>query len=175
VTQDYSTRILTTDDWWKFSTIRLEALQKFPQFFLSSYETEIRQTPEEWRDWLNQQGKCVVGLYADKALVGIQGVFTWRKDATGATGVVASSCIKPEHQGRGLADKLYESCIEWALGYPPWKKLIVSHREGNEASRRAILKRGFQLTGKAAISWPDGSIADEYNYELDLERLRGTS
>ena len=170
--ESYHIRALTPDDWKEFSTIRLEALLKYPQFFSSNYVRESKQTEVEWKDWLDQKGKCVFGLYQGKDLIGITAVFTWRDDPCQKTAILAASYIKPEHQGKGLSEKLYKARIDWAVDYAPWKKMIVSHRDGNETSRRANQKWGFILVEKRPKFWPDGITADEYHYELNLEELR---
>ncbi len=166
-------RPLVAQDWESFSTLRLQALQECPGVYGSSYEAEVQHTPDEWRDWLSGQGKCVFGLYAGDDLIGITGVFTSRHDPSGCTGVMAASYIKPACRGRGLSAMLYKARIDWAIGHAPWKKLCVAHREGNEASRRANQKWGFVYTETdMEMIWPDGAKVARLDYELDLEKLR---
>jgi RimJ/RimL family protein N-acetyltransferase len=63
--------------------------------------------------------------------------------------------------------------IDWAKNYPSFKRLVISHRDGNEASRRANQAFGFKFIGKELIEWPDGGKAFDHTYELDLNLLRG--
>ena len=172
VFEGYAIRLLTVDDWRVFSLIRLEALQKFPSMFGSSYEKEKFYTEEEWKSWFLEKGRCFFGLYHGQSLIGITGAITAKNDPSESSGLMVASYIKPDYQGRGLSALLYKARIEWALDYLPWKKLIVAHREGNESSRRANQKCGVRLIGKESKTWPDGEIADEYVYELNLEDLR---
>lgn len=81
--------------------------------------------------------------------------------------------IAPEYRGRGLSDLLYSARIEFAKNHTAWKKLAISHRQGNEPSRRAMVGQGFEYKGKKLITWPDGTEDWEWNYEMDLEKLRG--
>jgi len=39
--------------------------------------------------------------------------------------------------------------------HQPFKRLFISYREGNEASRRANQAFGFKYIGKEDIDWPD--------------------
>ncbi len=172
---DYSIRQLSAENWQEFRRIRLEALQTYPSVFLSTYENEKNQPSEWWQDWLSSSRQCAFGLYNGKELVGITGIFTWREDPSGATGVMATSYIKPEHQGKGLSAMLYEARIKRAVGYLPWEKLVISHRTGNEKSRRAMVKAGFKFTHTSQRLWPDGKEELEYHYEMDLSEIRNTA
>ena len=172
MSEDYFTRALTPDDWQEFAAIRLEALQKYPQFFGATYAEESAYTQEQWRDFLGKEGRYFFGLYTDKSFIGITGVVQGKLDPTGATGLMVASYIKQEYQGNRLAEKLYAARIVAALDHLQWKKLVIGHREGNEPSRRANQKWGFCFTHKESRTWPDGTIADDYHYELDLEELR---
>ncbi len=166
----YSIRVLTVDDWQAFSIMRLEALQKYPQFFGSSYEREKAYSSGDWQQWLIRQDACLFGLFDKERIIGITGAITDKYDA--AIGMMIASYIQPEYQGRGLSALLYKARIDWALNYLDWKKLVISHHESNETSRRANQKWGFHFIGKAPRNWPDGTTADDWNYELDLEQLR---
>jgi RimJ/RimL family protein N-acetyltransferase len=166
----FSLRLLTEDDWQTFSALRLSALQECPGVFLSPYAAERDHAPEEWRRWLRHDGKWVFGLFNVTELAGYQGVATyWYDDAVG---IIWGSYIKPDYRGRGLSERLYKACVEKSVETLSWKKLIVSHRDGNEASRSANQKFGFQFTHRDSKDWPDGTTGTESHYELDLERLR---
>ena len=82
--------------------------------------------------------------------------------------------IDPSYRGRCLSKLLYQLRIDWARQHQPFKRLVISHREGNEASRRANQVFGFRYIGKEDIDWPDGVKAPDYLYELDMEALRKT-
>ena len=172
MTEAYSIRRLTPTDWQEFTVIRLESLQQYPQFFGSTYAEEAAYTQENWQNWLARKNGCLFALSHNKQTIGITGAVTLRTDPTGSTGLLIGSYIKPEHQGKGQSEKLYKARIDWAIAYSPWKKLVVSHREGNEPSRRANQKWRFTFTHNESKSWPDGQIEDQVWYELDLAKLR---
>ncbi len=174
MTTDYNItlRALTPEDWDIFRTMRICALKECPGVFLGKYEDAKNFPQEHWQETLDGQGKQVFGLFDNQELIGITAVFTWREDPSGETGVMAMSYIMPEYRGQGFSKLFYKARIEWAIHYRPFKKLAIGHREGNEPSRRAMLDHGFQYTGQDMIEWPDGVEDIEYNYELDLEKLR---
>lgn len=168
-------RPLTPDDTEIFRALRLRALRMHPGYFAAD-PGKAEQEPEEyWRETLNGQGKQVFGLFGDTTLIGITGVFTWREDPSGQTGVMAMSFIEPDYRDHGYSDLFYKTRIDFAKSHKPWKKLVVSHRADNEPSKRAIAKHGFVLTGTKETDWPDGTRDKEYTYELDLEKLRQTN
>jgi len=147
-----SLRALTPDDWEIFRSARLNALKQHPEEYLSSYEAEA-ETPEvRWKETLNGNGKCVVALFDNDRLIGFAAVFTWRGDPTGKSGVLAMDYIEPTYRGRGLSRLLYQGRIDWALDQKQFARLVISHRQGNEASRRANQAFGFEYQGREKIS-----------------------
>ncbi len=86
--------------------------------------------------------------------------------------MIGYSFIEPEYRGQGLADLFYAARLEQAQHHLPWTRIVADHRDGNEASRRMLLKHGFNFTEKAMVDWPDGSKGYECRYELSLETLR---
>jgi RimJ/RimL family protein N-acetyltransferase len=174
---DIVVRALTPTDWLIFRSIRLRALQEHPGVYLSCYKDAVKIPEAEWQETLDGNRKCVFGLFEQasscrRELIGIAAIFTWRDDPTGRTGIMAMDYVDAKHRGRGLARLLYRSRIDWALDQAHLTQLVISHRKGNEASRRAMLSFGFKYQGKHNIRWPDGMDDEEWNYALDLEVLR---
>jgi RimJ/RimL family protein N-acetyltransferase len=169
---DISLRALTPDDWRAFRAVRLQALQESPGVYLTSYETAVKLSEAEWKETLDGNRKCVFGLFASNELIGIAAIFTWRDDPTGSTGILAMDYVDARYRGRGLARLLYQGRLTWATQQEHLTRLVISHRKGNEASRRAMLSFGFEYQGKRTIRWPDGVEEEEWNYAVDLEKLR---
>ena len=168
-----SIHALTFEDLQIFKEMRLRALKSDPDVYFGDFETSSKFSNARWEATLDGQGKQVFGLFDVDRLIGITAVFTYKDDKSGESGMMGMSFILPEYRGKGLSDLLYQARIEWALAYSPFKKLIAGHREGNEPSRKAMLKHGFQFTGKEMVNWPGDMQNYEYKYELDLEALRG--
>lgn len=169
---EISVKALTSDDWQTFRAVRLAALKAHPGVFLRSYEEAIKISESGWKEMLDGNGKCIFGLFENNQLIGLAAVFTWLNDPSGQSGLMAMDYIDAKYRGRHLSRLLYEARINWAINYTPFKRLVTSHREDNEASRRANQAFGFKFIGKELIKWPDGSKALDYKYELDLESLR---
>jgi RimJ/RimL family protein N-acetyltransferase len=168
-----SLRALTPDDWSIFRSLRLQALRETPGAYFSSHESEAKLSEAAWKERLDGNRKCIFGLFdGGNDLIGIAAIFTWRDDPTAQTGILAMDYVDARYRGRGLSRLLYQGRITWAIGQPHLTRLVISHRAGNEASRRAMLSSGFEYRGKRTIHWPDGVDAEEWNYGLDLEALR---
>jgi RimJ/RimL family protein N-acetyltransferase len=162
-------RALDPDDWRIYRDVRLRALDTEPSVFSSNHEKESAYPESEWRAHLDGAGKRVFALFDGDKPVGLTGIFTARTDETGRSAVLAMSYIEPAYRGRGYSRLLYQARIDWARAQPQFERIIVSHRGGNEASRRANQAFGFMLTGKGSKVWPDGQEAEEWHYVLALK------
>ena len=154
------------NEWPLFKEFRLQALEAAPGVFATSYEEAAARSPQEWQATINGHDHEVFGLFDGESLIGITAVFTSRDDPSGQTAILAMSFILPEYRGRGLSRLFYEVRIEWIRRQPQFKRVIVSHRASNEASRRANQHYGFVATGRKPHVWPDGETEDEITYEL---------
>jgi len=172
MSKSIAVRALRPDEWEIFRAIRLKALKAHPGVFLHPYENAVMQGEAYWREMLKGGDKEVFGLFDGVELCGIASVFTWREDPSRETGVFAMDYIDEAHRGRGLMKLLYRARIDWALMQKQFRSLVISHRVGNEASRRAMVAAGFVFKDKNVITWPDGIQDEEWNYTLDLDRLR---
>lgn len=167
-----TTRALTPQDWQTFRRIRLRALREHPDVYLGSYQDSAERTERAWREMLDSKGTCIFGLFDGHAIIGLAAIFTSREDPGGPSGVLAMDYIDPRYRGRRLSRLLYQARINWAKRQLCFTRLVVSHREGNAASRRANQSFAFRLVGKREADWPDGTNAPDCMYELDLTALR---
>jgi len=159
-------RPLDRTEWAVFKNIRLLALQTEPGVFSASYESWETKSPDEWQNLLAGTGHQAFGLFEGIRLIGITGVVTSRED--GRTAILVMSFILPEYREQGLSRFLYDVRLQWIRSRPEFTKVIVSHRESNEASRKANQRHGFQIVKREARKWPDGITEDEIFYELCL-------
>jgi len=161
-------RPLISTEWVEFRDFRLQALQAAPGVFHSSYELEVTNGPEQWQRTLTSPTSRVFGLFDEEHLVGITAVFPSSEDPSGRTAILAMSFILPEYRERGLSRLLYKARLDWIRSQGVFKRIVVSHRASNEASRRAIERHGFLPTRSAPRTWPDGTVEDELFYELQI-------
>lgn len=168
--RDIKIKQLFEQDWQFAKSIRLLALRQNPDVFLDDYDEESQHEDSVWKNQLKITDGATFGLFDDNQIIGITGVFTWKKDISNKTAILAMSFIDSAYRGKGHSKLFYQARIDWAKKQPTFEKIRVSHRAGNEASRAANQSFGFKLKDKEMIEWPDGQKDFEYNYELDLRR-----
>jgi RimJ/RimL family protein N-acetyltransferase len=161
-------RALAPSEWQIFRQFRLNALRASPGVFAMSYEESTLLTPEQWQATIKGATHQVFGLFDSADLIGITAAFGDRDDPTGQTALLAMSFILPPYRGRGFSRMFYDARLAWIRQQPQFRRVIVSHRETNEVSRRANQRYGFVPTHKMSHKWPDEITEDELFYELDV-------
>lgn len=163
-----SIRKLNEDDWRVFSEVRLRALRTDPQVFGSTYERESKFTEAEWRERLQSENSAIFMLFDDQTPIGMTGASVFNEDPSGQSAIFWGSWLAPDFRRKGLSELMYKTRIEWAKARPEIKRIIVSHRASNTASKFANQKHGFVFTRTHEKVWVDGKTEDEVCYELKL-------
>ena len=162
-------RPLVSDEWKILRDFRLHALQTEPGVFSSNFNKEKQYSEDEWKNWLTPTNRCTFGLFNSKEIVGITGIITSQEHPESA--ILIASYIKQEFRGQKLSYLFYKARLSWASERPELKKILVSHRESNEASRRANQTFGFHPTTRQTKTWPDGKTEDQIFYELPTSEI----
>jgi RimJ/RimL family protein N-acetyltransferase len=149
-----------------YKAIRLEALQTEPGMYGNSYAMEAAFTDEQWMDRIMKPGQARFGLYAGDELIGLTGIII--EDEEKGDAYMTQSYIRQEHRGQKLSRLLYEARMAWARANGI-RRLIISHKATNYASKAANQRFGFCYTHSESRTWPDGSTEDNLFYELILK------
>lgn len=163
-----SLRPFRPDEWEAIRAIRLRALKSDPGVFLPSYEDGLAMPDSYWIDLAAQKSSRVFGLYDGETLIGLTSVFTDRDDPSGKTAKLAMSYIDRAYRGRKLSRLYYQARIAWARENG-FSRVVVGHREGNEASRAANQAFGFKYFESEEITFGGGVRAVDHRYELFLK------
>jgi RimJ/RimL family protein N-acetyltransferase len=105
-------RQLTSEDWPLWKSIRLEALEKVPEAFGSSFEDEISRSDADWQDSLAKSD--IFGVFQGNELVGTAGIFYHQQTKLQHKAGLFGVYIQPRCRGLGLAGKLIAIVIEHA-------------------------------------------------------------
>lgn len=159
-------RQVRVDEWEKLKAKRLQALRDTPLFFSSTYEGISAKPDSFWIDMLCNDDERIFGLFDTEMLIGITGIFKSIHDPEGKTALLGMSYIDKEYRGMGLSKLLYQARLDWARE-KGFEKAAVSHREGNEASKAANQKFGFQFIKAVEFEFSNG-MAFDHRYELVL-------
>lgn len=160
-------RALREDEWMILKDLRLKAVRDNPRLFLCTYEQEAARPDADWLDLIRLDDRQVFGLFDGPRLIGLTAVFKFIHDPEGHTVKLGMSYIEPEYRGRGLSRLLYTARLDWARD-KGFKRAIVSHRDGNEASRRANAAFGFAWYESEELEWAGGERDLDHRYELFL-------
>jgi len=95
---------LEKNDWQKFKQIRLEALKKSPDSFLSSFEKESKIADEFWLEQLDQD--IIFGYFTDNEIVGCCGLLLEKKAKIAHTATLVSMYVKDKTRGSGIGLEL---------------------------------------------------------------------
>lgn len=162
---EMSIRLLTKDDWQAWKAIRLEALQNAPEAFGSSYDEEANQSDEEFKSFLNKS--TIFGAFIGHELIGCAGFFTLNQIKMRHRGVLYSLYVRPEHRGKGVADRLVETVIDHAKSRV--MQLHVTCVTTNPTALQLYQKHGFITYGTEPRSLKIGDVFyDEYLMVLGL-------
>lgn len=135
-------------------------------FFGGRVQIEEALTEDDWRARLSGGRHNAVWCLCDGDIpVGLTGVVQQREDADGA--LLVASYIRRPYRGNGYSAQYYQARIDWAREQG-FKYIDVAHRKGNDASRAANQKAGFQYTHTESALWPDGTYDDKVCYRLIL-------
>lgn len=156
------------DEWQALRDMRLRALKEHQSVYTRRYEDEALVTEAEWKERTSQKDGKIFGLFEDWKLIGLTGVFKYIRDADGKSALLGMSYIDSAYRGLGLSRLLYEARLDWARA-AGFERIVVSHKEGNEASRRANAAMGFKPTHIETTTFGDGSVAQQHFYELLLQ------
>ena len=162
-------RQLDVEDWEELRAIRLYGLKSDPESFGSYYEKEVNFKPEQWQAWLSRPYQAIYGLYSDEDIIGLTGIVPLDDTDACDTALLVMSFIKNEYRGHGYSRILFETRINWAQEHAnKFKTLRVTHAEGNEASKRAILAFGFKKVEQKTVTWHDRDSKTLHIYERPL-------
>ena len=160
---------LTSTDWQLYRDIRLRALGSDPRSFGSSFDRENTYSQQEWQSRLDNPDVAVFGLFAGLEIIGVTGISVKREDPAKRWARLWGSWIDPAYRGCGYSDLLYNARLDWARAHPTIEWIEVSHRDGNETSRRANQRHGFVFTHRTPYAWADGGKEDEIFYQLRVK------
>jgi len=161
-------RRLNEEDWHDYKTLRLEAVRLHAGNFCVSYMEEAKKADSDWVGMMSSEQEKYFGLFDEGQMVGIGAVFTARSDASGRTALLVAGYIREAYRGHGYSKLLYEQRIQWAIESGRFDRIVVGHRDGSEASRRANQAFGFEYLGTEVKQFGDGSSAVEHVYEVRL-------
>ena len=161
-------RQIDENDWQEFREVRLKALQSDAQAFGSHYEREVLFSKQKWIEWVSRTNQGIFLIYDADKPIGTTGIYIPQDTVTKTTAVLWGSWLESDYRRKGISDLMYKTRIDWAKQQPEIRRIEVSHRESNVASKYANQKHGFKLLKTEDKVWHDGISEKDVIYELKL-------
>ncbi|MEM9438027.1 MAG: GNAT family N-acetyltransferase [Pseudomonadota bacterium] len=140
-----SVRLLAPEDAGAFQRVRLDALQRYPQSFLTTAD-EFRARPIADHEQALAAGKSW-GVVDEGELVGIAALLPLPYAAAAHRAEIGAFYVMPENQGTGAADALLSGMMAQARTVGIWQlELFVA--DSNRRAQRFYARHGFVEQGR---------------------------
>jgi GNAT superfamily N-acetyltransferase len=139
-------RRLEQTDLPEYRVVRLEALLRHPEAFLSSYEDEAAESPDSYKRMIAAPPSATFGCFDGDALMGITGLIVSPRAKLRHRGTIVSVYVRPDRRGRGLARQSMKTTIDEArrVGVV---SLLLTVTIGDDAAERLYVGLGFPRYG----------------------------
>jgi RimJ/RimL family protein N-acetyltransferase len=136
---------LEKSDWRKFREIRLEALEKSPDSFVSVlFEEENKKTEDAWIEYL--ENSIILAYFVDDKIVGCCGLLLEKRTKIAHTATLFSMYVKDEMRGNGIGLQLINAVKDCAKNNDV-KHLYLGCNAENRGAVRLYKKCGFKVYG----------------------------
>ena len=151
---------LVPAQWQEWKALRLDALQRHPAAFGGDWETESRQTPEEWQAGMTGRSH-IFAARLDGVLVGSACFAPFAAVKESHRGILFGVYVEPKQRASGIADRLIETVI--AAARPLVVQLHCAVAVDNPPALRLYQRHGFEVYGTEPRSLLVGGVYhDEY-------------
>jgi ribosomal protein S18 acetylase RimI-like enzyme len=164
-----SIRLLKKRDAGEYRRLRLEALQKAPSAFGSSYAEEKGMPMSFFIDRLTSKDIWIFGAFAKGRLVGILGLVRESRLKRSHHATLAGMYVSATFRKQGLGAALVDGAIAHARKLGTLRYIKLSLMGSNEAARSLYLSRGFRTFGlEREALLVDGDYLDEEHMALKI-------
>jgi ribosomal protein S18 acetylase RimI-like enzyme len=164
-----SIRLLKKRDTGEYRRLRLEALQKAPSAFGSSYAEEKKMPLSVFTERLTSKDIWVFGAFAKGRLVGILGLIRESRVKRSHHATLVGMYVSTAFRKQGLGAALVDEAIAHARKLATIRYIKLSLTGSNEAARSLYLSRGFRTFGlEREALLVDGDYLDEEYMALKI-------
>ena len=142
-------RKLLPADSKSYREIRLDALQRFPENFGSSYEAESLKPKLAFEIVIEQQtgNNFIIGAFDGDKLIGICGFAQENGPKIQHRGLIIQMYIQPDYQGKKLGQQLLQATIGAAFKIPEVEQLALGVISHNRSAAKIYEQAGFTEFG----------------------------
>jgi ribosomal protein S18 acetylase RimI-like enzyme len=165
MSQGFTVRRLGAEDVDAFRVVRMEALERSPEAFLTTPREQALRSREQ--DLAGLRDGAVFGAIAGETIVGTAGFHRYTQDKARHKGVVWGLYVRQDFRGRGVAAALLQAVIAHARGEVEILGLSVIPQ--NDSARRLYERFGFVAYGTEPRAMKQGeTYFDEIHMALRL-------
>ncbi len=154
-----------------FRALRLEALQREPDAFGSSFAEEAALSEAEHARFIRSgPTRAAFGAFLEGALIGMLGLYAFEQAKTRHKGRIWGVYVRDAHRGRGVAAALLAAAVAFARSVPDLEMLQLTVGVHSGAARRLYETAGFHAYGteRHGMKLGPGDYRDEILMVLDL-------
>ncbi|MBM7691162.1 ribosomal protein S18 acetylase RimI-like enzyme [Peribacillus deserti] len=131
-----------------YRRIRLEALQKNPEAFGSSYQEEKDKTIEDFENRIQSKNVFTIGAFEGENLIGIVNLVTETKLKLKHRASIFAMYVQEDYRGSGTGRKLMEEAISLAKTQSGIEQIYLTVVTGNMAAKGLYTSLGFVVYGE---------------------------
>ncbi|MDZ8064210.1 MAG: GNAT family N-acetyltransferase [Nostoc sp. DedQUE08] len=137
-----------------YRQIRLEALEKNPDSFGTTYQEEVIKTIEQFRDRIPvDNNNFILGCFEDKHLIGIVAFNQESRIKLRHKAHISSMYVKQEYREKGIGKLLLKKLIERAKAIKEVEILLLDIVKSNFLAKQLYLSLGFQIYGTQKMAY----------------------
>lgn len=155
-------RWLAEDEWQIYRDLRLEALKADPPAFGSSYEDEVNNPEQLWKD----RAKNILFAFVEEQPVGLIGHFRQPRVKEKHVAHIVSFYVKENYRNMGIGKLLLDGIISRIREYGDVTKVDLSVTTIQTPAYNVYKKYGFQ---KAGLLRKELKIGEEYFDLIEME------
>jgi ribosomal protein S18 acetylase RimI-like enzyme len=157
---------LGPNDWPELKIIRLEALQREPAAYSSTYADSVHRPDEDWRRRLVLPGSVTLVARSDGLPIGMAGAILG-VDGEREVAMIVGMYVNAAHRRRGVGRLLLRALLAEIAAHPEITTTRLWVTPTQEAARRFYASLGFREIANPDSSMLEGPGAHE---EIAMER-----
>lgn len=164
-----SVKPVSADEWKELKALRLEALQREPAAFATTYAQAATWPDEAWRERITNPRCVTLMARAGRRPAGMIGACRG-DDGDERVGVIVSMYVNELYRRRGVGRKLLAAAIETLRGVPEIETMRLWVNRTHLPARRLYEALGFRLVEDPAEASGEAAEIELLVMERPVER-----
>lgn len=137
-------------DWQAYKALRLEALQREPNAFTSTYAASLTRADAWWQNRLANPCSVMLMARVDGEPAGIAGLHLASDEGDASGAVVNGMYVRERHRRQGVGRRLVQSLLDLLPEHPEIATVRLWVTATEEPARRLYAALGFRVVAESA-------------------------